>query len=281
MGHPVSESATTPRILDGTKQPPGNAAPVLSKNLLTWFGRVMVLVLPLAAWEIASGAGRLPLFIYSKPSLIWEQLVEWLVDGTIVHNTQYTLANAAFGYVLGVGAGALLAVVFFRFRQLGEIYLPFVTAMNAMPREALAPLTIALFGFGVAANVSLIVIIILFVNFFSVYGGLSSMEGDHLLWARSQGASEMQLWTTVRSRAIVRWVLGSMRLSIGLALSGAIVAEFLGGARGIGYLVSSSTNFFQSAGVFAGIIIVIAIVIVVDSMLRLCERRWAHWVGQS
>lgn len=247
---------------------------------MVWVLRVAVVVIPLLLWEWGANRGIINTFLFSKPSLVYEQLVAWLGDGTIADNVVYTLFNAIIGYALGSGLGIAIAVLFAVFPKLGRIYTPFITTLNAIPRFAFAPLFAAVFGFSIWANISLVIVVVMFVSFFAVSGGLQSIDQDHLLWARSLGASQLEEWKTVRFPALVRWVIASLRVTVGLAVSAAIVSEFVGASQGIGYVVSYSNNLFQTRGVYAGIVVVIVVAATIDALLRWAERRWAHWVGQ-
>ncbi|MBE1474233.1 NitT/TauT family transport system permease protein [Actinophytocola algeriensis] len=244
---------------------------------LVWLCRALVVVVPLALWQYLSDERIIPRFLFSSPEAVWERLVEWTLDGTILSNASFTLMNAFLGYFLGLFIGVALAVLFTVSPRLGGIFIPFLTMINAIPRIAFAPLLVAWFGFGLASNIALVVLVIVFVNFFAAYGGLSAVDEGNLLWAKALGASQWQVWTTVRLPAIGVWVLSSLRMCIGLALSAAIVSEFVGGARGIGYLASSSTNTFKSAGVYAAITVTIVVAGLLDVFLRMAERRMSQW----
>lgn len=244
-----------------------------------WLCRILVVVLPFVVWHVAVTAGLVPKFVFSTPSDTFAQLGEWLVDGTIAENIWFTLRNALLGYVVGLLAGTLLAMWLHSFKTVGAVLGPFVAAANAIPRIALAPLFVTWFGFGVVSSVMLVVAIVMFISFFAVFGGLSSISENNLLWARSLGANRWQVWRTVRLPSILSWILSSLRVSIGLSMSAAIVSEFVGGTEGIGALVSASLNTFQAAGVGAAIIVTIVMAGVVDSLLRAAERRMSQWIG--
>jgi NitT/TauT family transport system permease protein len=244
---------------------------------LVWVCRALVVVVPLFVWQALSDNGSIPRFLFSSPSAVWEQLTRWLGNGTILEHASFTLVNAFLGYFIGLVIGVGLAVLFTASPRLGGIFIPFLTMVNAMPRIAFAPLLVAWFGFGIASNIALVVLVVMFVNFFAAYGGLSAVDEGNLMWARALGASGWQTWRTVRLPAIGVWVLSSLRMSIGLALSAAIVSEFVGGATGIGYLASSSTNTFRSAGVYASITVTIVVAGLLDVLLRTAERRMSRW----
>lgn len=244
---------------------------------LVWLCRALVVVGPLLLWQYLADERIIPRFLFSSPEAVWDRLVDWTLDGTIASNASFTLMNAFLGYFLGLFIGVALAVLFTVSPRLGGIFIPFLTMINAIPRIAFAPLLVAWFGFGLASNIALVVLVIVFVNFFAAYGGLSAVDEGNLLWAKALGASRWQVWTTVRLPAIGVWVLSSLRMCIGLALSAAIVSEFVGGARGIGYLASSSTNTFKSAGVYAAITVTIVVAGLLDVFLRMAERRMTQW----
>lgn len=244
---------------------------------LVWLCRALVIAGPLLLWQYLSDERVIPRFLFSSPEAVWDRLVEWTLDGTILSNASFTLMNAFLGYFLGLVIGVGMAVLFTVSPRLGGIFIPFLTMINAIPRIAFAPLLVAWFGFGLASNIALVVLVIVFVNFFAAYGGLSAVDEGNLLWARALGASRWQVWRTVRLPAIGVWVLSSLRMCIGLALSAAIVSEFVGGARGIGYLASSSTNTFKSAGVYAAITVTIVVAGLLDVFLRMAERRMTQW----
>lgn len=255
---------------------------LVGRRVLLWVLRASVLVGPIMFWEWAVNRGILRQFTFSKPSLIWGQLAEWVADGTMLSNTLVTIQSAVLGYALGAFAGVGIAVLFTVVPKLGRIYDPFMTTLNAVPRFAFAPLLVSLLGFGLVSSVSLVMLVTMFVSFFAVHGGLRSISVDQILWVRSLGASAVEEWRTVRFPAIVRWLLASLRVSVGLAVSAAIVSEFVGGgAQGIGHLVSSSANLFRATGVYAGIVVVLSIATVIDTCLRIAERRWTHWIGNS
>lgn len=248
---------------------------------LVWALRLLVVIVPLALWEWTVEQGMVKQFLFSRPTLIWGQLVTWIGDGTIVRNVGFTLRNTLVGYVVGALLGIGLAVLFAVLPRVGHVFTPFMTTLNAIPRFAFAPLLVSVLGFGILANISLVVLVVLFVSFFSVYSGLQAVDRDHLRWVRSLGASKWEEWRSVRFPALIRWVVASLRVTIGLAVSAAIVGEFIGAGKGIGYIVAFSVNLFRTTGVYAGLAVVLVMAAVIDAALRWAERRWAHWVGQG
>lgn len=263
--------------MDRSNESPGRTRGGLRASL--WVARLLVVAAPLTLWQYAVDRGLLAAYIVSSPRAIWSRFWSWLLDGTIAENLGHTLFEAALGYLLGVVLGAGLAVAFVARPRIGRVYLPFMTTLNAVPRLAFAPLFVAWLGFGYASKVALVVAVIMYVNFFAVYDGLRDIDEDYQRWVSTLGASPTEVWLHVRLPAIVMWVLGSLRLSAGFAIGAAVVGEFVGASRGIGYLVSRGANLFRSSDVFAGLIALVIVVTVFDAFLRLAERRFAHWIA--
>jgi NitT/TauT family transport system permease protein len=252
----------------------------LSMTGAVWVCRLVVLVLPLLVWQRLADNGAIAVYIFSRPSDIWHKMVSWAQDGTLWSNAAITIGNSIVGYLLGVLLGIALAVSFYALPRTGQVLSPFMSSLNSMPAVAYAPLIVAWFGFGMTSSIVLVLLGVMFVNFFAVYTGLTSINDDYLTSARALGATNMQLWRTVRIPSVTGWLISALRASVGFALSAAIVAEFVAGTRGIGYLVSSSLNIFQPAGVYAGTAAIIILVIIIDVGLRFVERRSARWAGQ-
>lgn len=246
---------------------------------ITWVGRFLVLAVPIVVWQLLVEQRIMSAFIVSEPSRIASRLADWLRDGTILSAAAFTLRNTLIGYCLGVVVGNGLAVLFTVYPKVGRIYLPFMTAINAIPRIAFAPLLVVAFGYGLPGAVSLVVLVIVYLSFFTTYGGLQTIDPLHVAWAQMLGASGVKLWLHVRVPAILRWIVSSLRLSIGHAFSAAIVAEFLGVPAGLGALISRSVNLFQSDGLFAGLAVVVAMVFLIDMVIRAFERRFTGWAG--
>jgi NitT/TauT family transport system permease protein len=244
---------------------------------VVWVLRVLVLVVPIWLWQVAVDRGWIGAFVASSPKAIGARFWEWVQDGTVFQQTGYTLYEALVGYVIGVAIGALLAVLFTSNRKLARIYLPMMGTLNAVPRLALAPLLLTWLGFGSSSKIALVVVVVLFVNFFAVYNGLKEVNQDNLMWVESLGATNLEIWWNVRLPSVVRWLFSSLRVSVGLAIGAAVVAEFVGAARGLGYLISSGANLFRTADVYAGLLIVVIVVAVIDTLLRLLERSLTQW----
>src|SRR6202000_294849 len=152
---------------------------------LVWGLRALVLVVPIWLWQVAVDRGWIGAFVASSPQAIGARFWEWVQDGTVFQQTGYTLYEAVIGYLIGVVIGALLAVLFTSNRKLARIYLPMMGTLNAVPRLALAPLLLTWLGFGPSSKIALVVVVVLFVNFFAVYNGLKEVNTENTMWVES------------------------------------------------------------------------------------------------
>ncbi len=151
-----------------------------------------------------------------------------------------------------------------------------------MPRVILAPIFAVWFGLGIWSKVALGVTIVFFIVFFNVYQGVKEVSPVVLANARMLGANSRQLLRTVYLPSATSWVFSSLHTSVGLAFVGVVVGEYLGSARGIGYLILQAEGVFDINTVFAGILVLTILALILDSVVGMVERSVYGWrVGPS
>ena len=154
---------------------------------------------------------------------------------------------------------------------------PYIKAANAMPRVILAPIFAMWFGLGIWSKVALAVTLVFFIVFFNVYQGVREVSPVVLANARMLGARQRQLLRTVYLPSATAWVFSSLHTSVGLAFVGAVVGEYLGSARGVGYLILQAEGTFDVNTVFAGIVVLTAFALLLDGLVGRIERRLMKW----
>ena len=184
-----------------------------------------------------------------------------------------TLLAFGIGTVLGLGVGLWLALA----PTASAILDPYIKALNSMPRVILAPIFALWFGLGIWSKVALAVTLVFFIVFFNVYQGVREVSPVVLANARMLGASQKQLLRTVYLPSATSWVFSSQHTSVGLAFVGAVVGEYLGSARGVGYLILQAEGTFDVNTVFAGIVVLTACALVLDGLVGRIERRLMKW----
>jgi NitT/TauT family transport system permease protein len=149
--------------------------------------------------------------------------------------------------------------------------------MNALPRVVLAPIFALWLGLGIWSKVALGITLVFFVVFFNVYQGVKEASTTLLDNARMLGMSERQLLRHVYWPSALSWMFSSLHTSVGFAVVGAVVGEYLGSAAGLGYLIQQAEGVFDVAGVFAGMIVLAMFVVAIDLLVTKVENRLLVW----
>jgi len=243
-------------------------------------GRAVLVALWLGSWEIA-GTYWIDPFFYSKPSLIWQKLIDWFTEGTsygsIWLQISYTLQEAVYGFALGSIVGVVLGVVLGRSRFLSDVLAPFIKAANAIPRIVLASLFVIWFGFGMSSKVATAFVLVFFAVFFNAFQGAREVPKTIDDNSRILGASRLQMMRTVVLPSATTWILASLHTAFGFALIGAIVGEYTGADKGLGMLIAHSQGTFDSAGIYAAMIIMTVLALLAEMVLTAVERRLTKW----
>nr|WP_198982886.1 ABC transporter permease [Herbaspirillum sp. ASV7] len=268
------------------------------KNIRFW--QLMVLLVVLVVWHAATRNPQTA-FFFGEPIKVAQRIWEWFTVGSgslevgIGDTTFFTLSFPAeiyshllitltetvlaflIGTVSGLGIGLWLALS----PTASAILDPYVKAANSMPRVILAPIFAMWFGLGIWSKVALAVTLVFFIVFFNVYQGVKEVSPVVLANARMLGANARQLLRTVYLPSATSWVFSSLHTSIGLAFVGAVVGEYLGSARGVGYLILQAEGTFDINTVFAGIVVLTVFALVLDLAVGAIEKRLMKWQPKS
>jgi sulfonate transport system permease protein len=258
-------------------RPPG---PGRRRKPIRWwvgFGRLGLLVVLVAVWQLVAGQGWIDPFFISKPSLIAGRLGSWLADGSIWTNLGPTMAEAAIGFVisavLGIGIGLLLA----RFDAVEVITRPFVDIFNTLPRIALAPLFVLWFGFDMSAKVYLVVSVVSIAFLINTYAGVTSVDSDFVRLAQNLGGSRRKVIAKIIIPSITPWLFAAVRFGVAYSLATAIVGEIVAANAGLGYLISYSSGVLDTTGVFAALVTVAIVAWIVNTAIAYLERYLLRW----
>ena len=216
-------------------------------------------------------------FFFSTPVDVARQIWAWFANGSIWYHLWITLSEAILAFVIGAVAAIVLGFWFARQPRLAAVFDPYIKAANALPRVVLAPIFTLWFGLGIWSKVALGFTLVFFIVFFNVYQGVKEVNRTVLENARMLGMSERQLLRHVYLPSALSWVFSSLHTSIGFAVVGAVVGEYLGSAAGLGYLIQQAEGVFDVTGVFAGMFVLSTFVILIDLAVTLVERRLLVW----
>ncbi|GIK79458.1 MAG: ABC transporter permease [Pseudorhodoplanes sp.] len=245
--------------------------------------QLLVAVVAIALWHVlttvpvSDGKPLFPPFFFSTPIDVIERIVKWFAEGTIWRHLWITLLEAMLAFVIGSVGGVLVGFWFARQPRVAAVFDPYVKMINALPRIVLAPIFTLWFGLGIWSKVALGVTLVFFIVFFNVYQGVKEVSPTVLANARMLGMNERQLMRHVYWPSALSWMFSSLHTSVGFAVVGAVVGEYLGSAAGLGYIILQAEMTFDIAGVFAGMFVLAAFVIVIDGLVTLVERRLLVW----
>jgi NitT/TauT family transport system permease protein len=234
----------------------------------------------LLLWEIASGRWIEP-FLISSPTRILSSLVTGFREGDLFQHTWVTFQEIAIGFPMGAISGIALGYWFGRSRLLAEIFEPIIIALNGIPRTAVAPLFIVWLGIGLWSKVGVVFLLTFFLNFFNTYTGMRQMDREYIDLASLMGVKGWKLTFKVIFPAISPYVFTGIRTSIPFAVIGAIVGEFVASTEGLGFFIRMSAGIFKTADVFVGIIVLMIMVIIMDRIAEMIEKRALRWQSQT
>jgi NitT/TauT family transport system permease protein len=245
-----------------------------------WIVRLAVVVVWLGSWGLTATHWIDP-FFYSKPSAIWDRLVDWFTTGTAFGSvwTQIftTLQEAVLGFIIGAVAGVILGILLGRARFVADVMAPFIKAANAVPRIVLASLFVIWFGLGLTSKVATAVVLVFFAVFFNAFQGAREVDRNLVNNARILGASRTQVLTSIVVPSATSWIFASLHAAFGFALIGAVVGEYAGADKGLGLLIANAQGTFDAAGIYAGMIITTVIALLAEWLLTLFENRLLRW----
>lgn len=244
--------------------------------------QVLVAVVAIGLWHLLTtvpvfGRILLPPFFFSNPIDVGSQIVAWFASGVIWKHLGITLLESLLAFVIGSSLGVLIGFWFARQPRLAAVFDPYVKMANALPRVVLAPIFALWLGLGIWSKVALGVTLVFFIVFFNVYQGVKEVSPTVLANGRMLGMNERQLMRHVFWPSALSWMFSSLHTSVGFAVVGAVVGEYLGSAAGLGYVIQQAEGTFDVAGVFAGMFVLSAFVIVIDMLVTVVEKRLLVW----
>lgn len=248
---------------------------MLSRRIAVY--QVLLLVALFVIWDLLTRTEVLPPFFFGEPLVVLERIWEWFSGGTIYKHLAVTLIETILAFVLGTAAGLVVGLWLALSATASLLLDPYIKAFNSMPRVILAPIFAVWFGLGIWSKVLLGVTLVFFIVFFSVYHGVREVNPVLVANARMLGASKRQLLRYVYLPSATAWVFSSLHAAVGMAFVGAVIGEYLGSARGVGYLILQAEGVFDINTVFAGVLVLTVCALVLDRIVTVAERRLLRW----
>ena len=239
--------------------------------------QLAILVALLAFWEQATSSNKAFAFMFGSPSAIGGFLVQMVRDGSLWRDTSITGLETLLGFFVGNFIGTLIGLSLWYSRFVSRVVEPFVIAIGSIPIIALAPIIIIWFGTGLASKLAMSTLSVVVVALVTAYKGATSVDDDQINQMRTLGATKRQTFRKLVIPASLRDIFAGFRLTVGFALIGAIVGEFISSDDGLGHAIFKAGSLYIIPKVFAGVVVTIALALFLSFLVGQLERFLMPW----
>jgi NitT/TauT family transport system permease protein len=242
-----------------------------------WLRQLIAFGILLVVWEAAGQAGKLNPLYAPSPSQIGDALIQLFGSGEIWPHLEATFTAALGGLALGIAVGIMLGVLAALLPIIAELLEPVMTLLNAIPRVILAPLFVIWLGIGIGSKVALAFVLVAVLIFFTVFTGIRQVDRRLVERVITLGGGRAALIRHVYLPSVTAWILGSLKVAVGFAFTGAVVGEFVAATRGLGYLLSFAQSTFNSALMLALVLLIMVVVLFIFAVSGRLERYLLRW----
>ena len=257
------------------------------QKLQNWFAwhrlaSPLALIVVLALWEGVVRLGDYPAFLLPSPGRVARTLIRVLDNGLLWRHAQVTIVEVLSGLALGMLVATLLGYALAKSITIERALSPYIVASQAVPIVALAPLLVIWFGSGMLSKVLISALIVFFPILINTVVGVRSVEPELLDMMRSLRATHWQIFTKLEVPASLPVLLGGLKIGATLSVIGAVVGEFAGAERGLGFLISLSNNaLYDTPQMFVAILALVAIALSLYGIVAFIEQRALAWRGNN
>jgi NitT/TauT family transport system permease protein len=242
-----------------------------------WALRIAILAGGLAIWQTLSRKQIIDPLFFSSPSAIYDFLVAFVRSGEIWTHTIVTMREMVLAFTIGSLAGIVVGLLLVSSPFISDLFDPFFTVLNALPRVALAPMFIIWFGIGEASKVALGVSLVFFIMMIATQTGGRGADQEYLTVMRAMGATRFQLFRTVVLPGSIAAIFGGLRLAVVYALVGVMFGEMLAGRAGLGQRLAFYASTFATSGVMGVLLVLAVLALVINALVVAAERRLLRW----
>jgi len=246
------------------------------RALLVSTCQVVIVLGILVAWQLASGR-LVQAYLVSNPIDVAKKLWTLLGDASMRHNIWLTTQELALGYLIGAAAGIVVGWALGTVRFAGDVFEAIISAFNGIPKVALAPLFLLWFGLGMGSKVALASMIVFFVLYYNVYTGMRTVPSALVDVTQAMDASRWFIIRKVVLPSVSVSLFAGLKAGVPFAMIGVIAGEFISADAGVGYYTMTATQQFDPAGLFAGLIIIVVMLLLGTALVSIFERRALSW----
>ncbi len=228
-------------------------------------------------WEVAVNWGDFPTFILPKPSQVWARFLQVMSDGSLLRHTLVTLWEVMAGLVIGALIASGLGYFLAKSKTIERILSPYIVASQSVPIVAIAPLLVIWFGPGIFSKILISALIVFFPVLVNTVVGLRSVSDDLRDLMRSLQATGWQIFYHLEIPTALPVFLGGLRIGATLSVIGAVVGEFVGADRGLGFMINKARGQYDTALVFVAVFMLVFLAMSLYGLVVLMEIRWLSW----
>jgi len=243
------------------------------KKLKIMFFQILIIIFFIILWELLVSLNIISSFIYSSPSKIIKTIIELIISNNFFIHIYTTLIEVLISFVLGISLGFIIALILYEFKMLAKIVDPFLTMLNSLPKVALGPLIIIIFGANTKSIIIMALLINLIVSIITIYNGFQNTDEYRLKLFQTLNASKIQTLIYLVIPSSYQTIIASFKLCIAQTLIGVIMGEFLVSKQGIGYLIVYGKQVFNLNLVMTGIILLAIISYVLYKLIIILEKK--------
>jgi NitT/TauT family transport system permease protein len=267
VGSAARTSQTTPPARRARRLP-------VQKDWPTWAiiaTQVGILIGIIGAWEVAARTGLLDAFFWSQPTAIYKTLVIFFTQGDAWTDISFTFRSTIFGFLIGTIAGSMFGLSFWWSRNYAAVVQPYIICFESIPKLALAPLIILVFGLGLISKVAIATALTFVISTLTTYAGVKALDPDGEKLFYSLGASRFQVFRKLVVPSCLPWIISVLRVNIGLALTGAIVGEFIASQHGLGRAILYAGQTYDIALVWVAVLVLSTLAVIMYAAVTWLE----------
>jgi len=250
---------------------------LLRDNGKVFLCQLIVLSIFLAAWEYGATRQKLNAFLFGSPSGIIEFLIIMWKDGSLVHDTWVTGLETILGFLLGNVIGTCIGLALWYSRFISRVVQPFIIALGSIPIIALAPVMIIWFGTEIESKVAMSTLSVVVVALVTAYKGALSVDEDQINLMRTLGAKKRHIFQKLVVPSSLADIFTGLKLTVGFALIGAIIGEFMSSSEGLGHAIFKAGSLYIVSKVFAALVATITLALVLTYIVGKLEQLLTPW----